>query len=403
MRDLLGPGTTAGYCTNVHAGATLDEALANLDRHAPRVKALASPGAPLGVGLWLSARAAGELDARGGAPALAEWLDARGLLPYTVNAFPFGDFHRGVVKHRVYEPDWATDDRLRYSLRMAELLAGLLAPGEEGSVSTLPVGWGTLAAQPERVRGAAERLLRAAEALEALEERTGRLVHLDLEPEPGCFLQRADDVARFFGGHLLRGAGGERARRYLRVCHDVCHAAVMFEGQAEALDAYRAAGVAVGKVQLSSALRVPFGALAPDERVRAAHRLRAFGEARYLHQTTVRAEGAPDAFYEDLPAALEARGAGAAGSGGARALRGEWRVHFHVPLFVDRFGPLETTRDEVTECLAALREEDGVRHFEVETYAWDVLPGPLRGSGLAPGIARELAWLARHALQKEPA
>ena len=38
MRDLLGPGTWVGYCTNVHAGATLDQTKANLERYACRVR-----------------------------------------------------------------------------------------------------------------------------------------------------------------------------------------------------------------------------------------------------------------------------------------------------------------------------------------------------------------------------
>ena len=36
MRDALGPGTVLGYCTNVHAGATLGQTLANLETHAAR-------------------------------------------------------------------------------------------------------------------------------------------------------------------------------------------------------------------------------------------------------------------------------------------------------------------------------------------------------------------------------
>ena len=38
-------------------------------------------------------------------------------------------------------------------------------------------------------------------------------------------------------------------------------------------------------------------------------------------------------------------------------------------------------------------DEDGVRHFEVETYAWNVLPKELRTDDLAEGIAREILWL----------
>ena len=47
------------------------------------------------------------------------------------------------------------------------------------------------------------------------------------------------------------------------------------------------------------------------------------------------------------------------------------------------------------ECLAAAREMSDCRHFEVETYAWGVLPAELRQPDLAAGIADEMRWLAQ--------
>jgi len=49
MRDVLGPGTVLGYCTNVHAGADWAGTRANLVTHATAVKALVSPAAPMGA------------------------------------------------------------------------------------------------------------------------------------------------------------------------------------------------------------------------------------------------------------------------------------------------------------------------------------------------------------------
>jgi hypothetical protein len=89
------------------------------------------------------------------------------------------------------------------------------------------------------------------------------------------------------------------------------------------------------------------------------------------------------AFFEDLPLALARRG----------ELDGEWRVHFHVPVYLESFGRLRTTQFAIRECLAAMRAMSDCRHFEVETYAWDVLPAELRQPELAAGIAHEMRWL----------
>jgi hypothetical protein len=78
-------------------------------------------------------------------------------------------------------------------------------------------------------------------------------------------------------------------------------------------------------------------------------------------------------------------------------LYGEWRVHFHVPLYLKRFGLLETTQQAVLDCLAAIRRFSDVRHFEVETYAWGVLPRELQVDDLATGIAEEMRWARQQA------
>ena len=391
MRDVLGAGTILGYCTNVHAGVTREKMLENLERYALAVKRRVSADQPMGVGLWLAAPAARELLEQDRVGELRQWLTGHGLLACTWNGFPHGDFHRQVVKHRVYEPDWRQQARLDYTCDLIDIAAGLLPGGAEGSISTLPLGWRASFGGADSLAAAAENLCHAAERMARLEAETGRWIHLDIEPEPGCVLDTSAGVVSFFEEHLLRRYDEALVRRHLRVCYDICHAAVMFEDHHEAIERYAAAGISIGKVQISSAVRVDFGAWDAETRRSAAEQLRGFAEDRYLHQTVIRgADTARTRLIEDLPAALaEAAAEGPSGEG----LSGEWRIHFHVPLFVERFGLLGTTQDHIEPCLAKILEKGEVKHFEAETYAWDVLPDELRAGDLAEGIARELLWL----------
>jgi hypothetical protein len=366
-----------GYCTNVHAGATLDQTRENLRTHAVLVRNAMGIDGPLSIGLWLSAGAVREIVSTDGATAFADWLGEAGLDVFTINGFPYGDFHKPVVKHDVYRPDWSTPRRLEFTLDLARILAAI-RPGGEGGISTLPLGWGPWMTD-DGVAAAAANLRKAALALADLEQATGVLVHLDLEPEPGCSLQRATDVVSLFERHLLTGTDDDLIRRHLRVCHDICHAAVMFEDQAAMLGAYDSVGVQVGKVQVSSAVRAQFDD-ADGDVVRAA--LGRFREERYLHQTMVRTEQtAEPVFYEDLPDALA-----------SATPAGEWRVHFHIPIFLDRLGPLRTTADEIDKWLMLVRDRPEICHFEVETYAWEVMPAEHKRT-LAEDIAAELRWL----------
>ncbi|MEX0774615.1 MAG: metabolite traffic protein EboE [Phycisphaeraceae bacterium] len=388
MRDVLGPDTVLGYCTNVHAGRGLVELRENLERYAAAVKGVVSPAAPMGVGLWLPEQAVDELlaDDGQGVVELDEFLQSHGLMPFTFNGFPQGDFHRKVVKHRVYRPDWAQHERFEYTSSLALILGALAEEriGEaEVSISTLPIGWLGAPCPAVDLAAAAKQLRTLALVLGEYRKEHGTLVHVDLEPEPGCILQRSEDVVALFKDHLLVAGDEDAIRTHLRVCHDVCHATVMFEDQAQVLATYRAAGIRVGKVQVSSAVRVLFEGMTDEQREEALAQLRQFDEPRYLHQTMIRLPDGRECFYEDLPQALAAH----------RQPSGEWRVHFHVPIYLERFGGVQTTRQQVVQCLAAIEPGDGIHHFEVETYAWNVLPQELRVDDLGQGIAREMRWL----------
>jgi len=330
----------------------------------------------LSVGLWLSGEAV--RDAADRTDELRRRLDALGLSVLTFNAFPYGDFHGARVKHAVYHPNWADESRLRYTLDVARVAAAIAPPGSEVSISTLPIAWRSEATS-EVIAQAADHLRRLGEELPCLRDRTGRTVRVDLEPEPGCLLDTSHGVVQFFDEHLPR----EHDRELIGVCHDVCHAAVMFEDQRGVLARYAEAGIHVGKVQVSNAIAA--GVDNPGSPALAA--LASFAEDRYLHQTGVRVERGVR-LYGDLPEALRDPPAG------------EWRVHFHVPVFLDRVGGLGTTRDQIIPAVRAARELHGVEVFEVETYAWGVLPPEHRTESLEDGIAEEIHWV-REALSAE--
>lgn len=381
--------TQFGYCTNVHAEADLETTRVNLQQHALRVKQQFVPDAPLGVGLWLSAEAGRQLREERQIEKFAAWLAEAGLAPFTLNGFPYGDFHQPVVKHEVYKPTWSEQARVDYTLDLIEILDTLLPAGMEGSISTLPIQWGTPAPNADQLSAAAANLRAVAGRLTRLEEECGRLIYVCLEPEPGCVMDRAEDVVRFFEDHLLADGDEVTIRRHIRVCHDVCHSVVMFEEQADAFRKLKAAGIHVGKVQVSSAVIVPFDEIVPQQRADALVQLRSFAEDRYLHQTVVRSSpAAKPVFFDDLPEALET-------VENPEQLTGQWRVHFHVPIYLDRFGLLQTSRKQILECLViATREMPELSHFEVETYAWGVLPEELRQARLSDGIAKELQWFS---------
>jgi hypothetical protein len=152
---------------------------------------------------------------------------------------------------------------------------------------------------------------------------------------------------------------------------------VEFEDARESVSLLREKGVPVSKLQLSSALRVPQMSEAIAER------LRPFDEPIYLHQVVGRNEAGLSR-WTDLPDAL-AELPSAPGS--------EWRIHFHVPVFLSEMEHFSTTQNFLREILALHRTTPISDHLEVETYTWDVLPERYRGVPVSQAIARELKWV----------
>lgn len=378
-----------GYCTNVHAGFDLEVTRENLAKYAVAVKQACSPNDPMGIGLWLSDQTAIDLISQDKVDEFRKWLDDKGLVPFTFNGFPFGNFHQDEVKKLVYLPDWASDERREYSERLAQIQHELLPSGMEGSISTLPLGWDDAPADSDFIQQCADQLMELAEYLENLEERTGRLIYFCLEPEPGCVLQTSQTCIDFFSRYLLGQSSGcdELVNRYLRVCHDVCHSAVMFEDQSEFIENIYSAGIQIGKVQVSSAVHALFEPGDDETNQLTLEQLGQFKEPRYLHQTVLLDRTGETTFYEDLAPALQELTAN-------RSLYSEARVHFHVPIYLKRFGHLRTSQTEIYQCLDATQNRAGLHHFEAETYAWNVLPESLQHENLADGITEEIKWLA---------
>ena len=382
------------YCSNIHPGETWPEVLDGLRRHLPTVKAAVAPEAPFGLGLRLSAAAAEALAEPAALEALQVLLDEGPYYVFTLNGFPYGTFHGASVKEGAYRPDWSEEARLLYSNRLAEILAIFLPEGMEGSVSTVPGTFKPWALEDDgsRVAAITDNLIRHTAELVAIERRRGRRIVLALEPEPCCFLETIAETVDYFEGRLFGAAAAARLaalsglskaeaeaalRRHLGVCYDVCHAAVAFEDPRDSLARLRAAGIRIAKLQLSAALRIP--AVGPETRAQ----LEPFAEPVYLHQTV---ERGPDGLirYLDLPEAL-ARGDAARGR--------EWRIHFHVPIFLEAMQDFGTTQGFLREILALHRAEPVSDQLEVETYTWDVLPERHRRAEVGTAIARELNWV----------
>jgi hypothetical protein len=383
------------YSTLVHPGDTWAEMRESIEMYAPAVKERVSPDAPYGVSLRISGASAATLSSDPVERArFRRWLDDHDMYVYTVNAFPHGPFKGRVVMEQVYEPDWATEDRVTYTCQVADVLAEITPETVSPSIQTSPLAFRPKVVTAADVDVVTGNLFRVIAHLVDLERRTGRRVKLALEPEPYCFLETTKETVQYFRDYVYSNSGTDRlvmltgqpasevdglVRRHLGVVFDICHQSVEFEDIPASLQMLKAAGIPIFKLQAAAALWVP------KVTVAAVAALEPFADTIYLSQTTELRDGELTRFL-NLSEAIAAWRVDPAGDR-------EWRTHFHVPVFLDDLGEFRTTRGGIEAALKVHAETPLSDHLEIETYTWDVLPAHLKTGDVTDYVSRELEWL----------
>jgi hypothetical protein len=171
-------------------------------------------------------------------------------------------------------------------------------------------------------------------------------------------------------------------KRHICLCYDVCHFAIGYEPHAEVIKQLTAEGIRVGKIQISAALKAVMSDEVSD-RLKVKEAFGTFNESTYLHQVIASKKEGGFVRYRDLPEAL---------ADAENSLVNEWRAHFHVPVFLKKFGLLESTQADIVQILEIQKSTPFTNHLEVETYTWEVLPESLK-LRIDQSIIRELKWV----------
>ncbi|MEE2714683.1 MAG: metabolite traffic protein EboE [Verrucomicrobiota bacterium] len=368
-------GLHLAYCTNIHRGEDWAQTFNSLKTDVLAVRDRVSTGKPYAIGLRLSELASRELSEPSTLQAFQQWLAHENCYVFTINGFPFGDFHGTRVKEQVYVPDWTSEARLEFTCRLFDLIAVLVPDGVEGSVSTLPGSFKGFITEESQEQAIRDNLWRCVEHIAALSDSTGKTLHLGLEPEPLCWIETTAEVIDFFEQMEDEHPHDPRLHRHLGVNYDTCHLAVEYEEPHEAVGRLVEAGIRISKLHLSAAMKMN-----PTETVRA--QLEKFKEDVYLHQVIERLPDGGLARYRDLDVAL-------AENNDAR----EWRVHFHVPLHSPDGDWFASTRDHIEGVFDLIKAGPSLcSHLEMETYTWEVLPGDLKDREVVDQLVGEYDW-----------
>ena len=346
------------YCSNIHPGEDWEQTYDSLKTYLPKIKKQVSPESPFGIGLRLSNVASLGLDEGSNLKDFKDWLDRNQFYVFTMNGFPYGNFHNERVKDMVHAPDWTTKERLDYTKRLFDQLAFLIPEGLSGGISTSPVSYRHWHSSEEALDMA---FATGAKSMADIVLQLIPIATQKLKTVLGCNKETAKDL-------ILR---------HITVCYDVCHFSLAYEEPEDTLANFSKAGIKVGKIQVSSALKILFK---EGDNEAIWNSLSQFNEPTYLHQVTEKV-GNKVVTYKDLPEVLE-----------QRSNAKELRSHFHVPIFLEKYDHLFSTQDQILKVLEYLRKNQFSDQLEIETYTWDVLPKDLK-TELSNCIVREIEWL----------
>ncbi|GAC1388727.1 MAG: metabolite traffic protein EboE [Ginsengibacter sp.] len=391
------------YCTNIHSGENWQDHFNEIKKNFPGIKKALSPDEPMGIGLRLSNVASTELVKEKNMDVFREWLHENQTYVFTMNGFPYGSFHNTRVKDQVHAPDWTSEDRVAYTIRLFQILKALLPVGTEGGISTSPLSYKPWFKQGNELKTAREtcthNMVQVVEHLIEIYQSTGKILHLDIEPEPDGLLETGKEFIHWFITDLL-GDGAksiaakfnvsipqaeELLKKHVRLCYDVCHFAIGYEPHEEIIKEILKSGIRIGKLQISAALK---GVMNKDLLMRRniKESFSKYNEPTYLHQVVARKSNGELLRYPDLPEAL---------SDYDNPEVNEWRAHFHVPIFEEDFGSLRSTQKDIEAVLQLQKDMHFTHHLEAETYTWDVLPALLK-LPLQESVIRELQWVVQH-------
>ena len=314
-------------------------------------------------------------------------------------AFPTAPSTARGSRRRSTCPDWRDPERLRYTDLLADLLAELLPAGDgargqrqhrAGAFKPALGGRGDVArwsstccaTSPTWCAARAHRQARraGARARAALLPRDRRRDDRLLRARPAWRGGRASGRWRSPGSTAT--AAARALHEHLGVCLDLCHAAVEFEDAAECLAAARSVP-ASASTRCRSAPACGCPRSTPSRSPRCA--------ASTTRSTCTRSCSAGPGGSSASPTCPRPWPRSTTPAGDR-----EWRVHFHVPIFLGRARRPSPRRSRSSREVLAIQRARAVScHLEVETYTWDVLPEPFRSGSVDEAVARELAWVRR--------
>ncbi|QQG46733.1 MAG: metabolite traffic protein EboE [Candidatus Azosocius agrarius] len=384
------------YCTNIHNGEFWKDILYVLKFHSRKLRNILLNYDAFGIGLRISNFAVLDLNKFSYILELKKWLMCNNFYIKSLNGFPYGFFSSNYIKDDVYFPNWSNFNRYLYTRRLILFFSVILGKYNNGGISTVPISYKYFVYNfiyNNVYIKSVKYLCNLIILLFNVYFNKKILLHLDVEPEPDCVVSNTSDFIFFFKKWLI-----SRCEIYLvlffpfykknvifsifdyiKICFDFCHSAVQFETLKQSFNSIFIFDVNFGKFQISSALKLD---------LKFYNNINIFSylpETPYVHQVIGNTFYGDIITYKDISLSFLFL---------YKKNFMEYRVHYHVPIFLEFYGIFESTQKYIIDIINFIKNKKGNFLFEIETYTFDILPCYLKLNVLY-SLKREYEWLLK--------
>lgn len=362
------------YCSNIFKEKTWKNLFCKLKIYITNLRKFFKKK-HIGLSLCLSNSLANEIKKTDNISNLKMWLKKNRLYISSINGFVYQTFHQKKIKENIYLPDWTSKKRLNFTQNLIDILKNIIKKNHDGSISTLPISYKSWTKDNHKhyvLYKTSKHLSELLILLINIKKQIKNIIHLDIEPEPQCMIETYKETHTFFEQWLLPICKKYLIPRYkkqklithiythIKICYDICHFSVNFENHKEILNSIQKSKIKIGKIQISSALKINLNNNNKKSQLKT---LLTLQSSPFLHQTTEKVAKKIKK-YTDIKHILETF---------EQKTHGEMRIHCHISIHEKIYKNIETTHQETQETLKIFLKTLRIKHIEIETYTHNII------------------------------
>ncbi len=184
---------TITYCSNIFKNNDISELFKNLNNYNKELKKYNN------LSICISNKIINELNEKKYIKYILTWNRINKKTISLINGFVYKKFHQKIIKENIYYPDWTKKERLTFTSDIIFFSQKINKTSKLCGISTLPITYSPWIKNNIKynVKKCINFFFEILKILIKIKKYKNILIHIDIEPEPFCLLEKCNDFAIF--------------------------------------------------------------------------------------------------------------------------------------------------------------------------------------------------------------